>query len=1509
MVINTVRKISMPISVKNEMSRDIDCSAAFFLTMPLVCIFFGWRWAFLNLKVKKNRNQLEKLSREEEEAGIGKMNPIPELKEFYDKLVQQRESLHEDELIQRQSEIQSLLQDERKVMSTLEIVSSEVLDKRSIRVQLRQKLLQQWFPDAERQALLTNGAALRNPFAVAKRLQELQKVENWPSALYPESDRAQRDVPERILNRHDYEEMKLEGDKILNIYEETHEEELLIYPLYETVGEMLTKELKESSPEYERVSLLENFRKRLATIISDLKDKFNPSLEIDPEQLAKEYFDLEARRQAGAVWRPLRRFFGVKTPIISKDSIEAILKKKGSLGSTASLQEKIEKLELFYNKTLSKKFLDAVQSFLQIIQELPAKHERLPQIASSRKDPRILQLEQQVQRLRAQIEKKKSELADWLKDEKAAKHRFDTLIDKASDGGWEPLIERTKAAQITQRKADQAFRLAREELERLNARLSTLNADFLQKRTALTSKERFPLPFRGDTAELIAEQYGDLRMAQPDQSVNACMSSSTTIKPYQQLIGRLLHPESPYLGFICAFDTGAGKTLTGIYAVFQWFASLIALSRSEAIAPVLILVPNGEALSTWTKEFTKWKGFASWTAYDGPQPSGSADTQILILDANKQFKVVIHSMVRKLPPTATRLFDIVPQARSRVYGLETFDVHTHPAYKSLPKQEKDLLAKMVGAQKTKMAEEKNIIVPENGCVLVDEAHNLTNSREISKTVTDSMTCLAWSNALSPLASPTVKKIFFTATPFDTSNPTATTKLENMCIPADEDQTSLAFSGTWRRGLSAKERTDKSNGGLLKAIQHATAAENAYLIQSLFDMQGFWKSTSIKEAFQTRYAGVLFYITLDNDSSVAPQFSKTCTSESCVSIWLNDSVRPLSVLELEQRDIPRPPFGQLILVPMSPAQYKQVQDKLKVDRKEQHVDRNALVDTSDVKAKASVYESIGTRPFVDPRTKVAASPKLDVALQLMRAHPQDKFFLFAQLFHAQQAKTVVQYLHKHGNYELVDAKTIDKTSPKEWYANSQNKPKLRIIVFLSNNALKESVGAGRLIMLKERLLELWNDPKNDRGAYFQAFFGDRASKESLSLYHTKNVIELDEPANEIINKQSLARIKRNCSLANFPKSEWNELRVWYLLSIPPTGGGPVGSRRKPNRKAGLRENEDDNDEADDDALQSAEAQERDEEEEEEKQEKSFPLDSNETRTNEEYHYRKRVWKIAHPGRQERAVMEMKEALLSAAADCFLYGEYNGNTFGCFRGPSTNPSSSKKRERQQRLLPFYDAVGRFCIGANESSLTVELDPRKDLLGNAGGNINGFQWSDPYGSAEVLSTKDSMRQLCTNRWEELRTETIDYAMLFLNEALKSTAKRSASSPRISGDVENPIAIVSQILRGSKYNSSELAHLYGSDDLLRSRSLKEARTIMKRITDRMILIWGQTVPLNTLLRNFIPLHEKELAAAADQFLSIKKQLDELRNVLTDEQYALNERILKENKQLEEKNDDDTPL
>jgi hypothetical protein len=95
--------------------------------------------------------------------------------------------------------------------------------------------------------------------------------------------------------------------------------------------------------------------------------------------------------------------------------------------------------------------------------------------------------------------------------------------------------------------------------------------------------------------------------------------------------------------------------------------------------------------------------------------------------------------------------------------------------------------------------------------------------------------------------------------------------------------------------------------------------------------------------------------------------------------------------------------------------------------------------------------------------------------------------------------------------------------------------------------------------------------------FQAFVGDRSTKEGLSLLHTMHVVFLEPSANATMQTQAEARVLRLCALKGFPFERWSKVQLWRMISIPPGSGRddddedadrPARGRRRAPRLGGF-----------------------------------------------------------------------------------------------------------------------------------------------------------------------------------------------------------------------------------------------------------------------------------------------------------------------------------------------------
>ncbi len=511
----------------------------------------------------------------------------------------------------------------------------------------------------------------------------------------------------------------------------------------------------------------------------------------------------------------------------------------------------------------------------------------------------------------------------------------------------------------------------------------------------------------------------------------------------------------------------------------------------------------------------------------------------------------------------------------RKYVLPSADYRTHPAYSELTSAEKTLLWDAYARQVPAVLK-KFVAVPSRGLIIVDEAHYMPASQEISRDVTAAATVLAWANVISQATK--AKLLELTATPV-LDKLADLFKLLNL---EDEKARPLYFEGTWRRSLARDEP-----GKLQVAYTKADEAEGVYLEKQMFEKDGRWRPGQ-KEQLQKTYAAVLSFITLENDLGVYPRFSKTCTTDTCTYEWTGQTIKPVSEPELKRLGLPKPAIGRTLLVPYASPQQKIADSAMSTDlnnfAKTRRLGSPANVATpaeinygaSERVVKSSVLASIGMKTFAVSGAE-AWAPKLAALAHLLSLTPTDKVFAYstsaASGTNRVFAPKTAAYFRKEG-YEVLTISsatqflrahadvTLTKDLVQLWYASA--KPGKRVVLYAK---LPENAGEGATQMTKRRefLSDLFNDPRNIKGEFVRAFIGDRSTSVGISLFGIMVIVLLDVPASETMETQVEGRAFRTCSHKLIPHNRWADLVLWRFVSM--TGSGASGAKKGRGKRVG------------------------------------------------------------------------------------------------------------------------------------------------------------------------------------------------------------------------------------------------------------------------------------------------------------------------------------------------------
>jgi hypothetical protein len=876
-----------------------------------------------------------------------------------------------------------------------------------------------------------------------------------------------------------------------------------------------------------------------------------------------------------------------------------------------------------------------------------------------------VKVDQQTVAKRALLEQKSgiAQLQTSLTVSRLALERHNLVLHKERLQAFErkdELLQELKTA--TDRVEAQEQLIERTELQQKAAAAPSAAA------AATVRRRRYPAPGSNTFAEQLRKLYPDLYMGptsveQGSGCGDLAPGQIPPIKPYQKLFPRLLTPDAPYRGFLAYRGVGSGKTRDGWETIANWFGDNISKS-GEAGAAVLVLLPSDKLIGTWLREARSYVNPAQFSVREY---SRSQNTAVVELNAAAggpigPAYVILHKITVLLDDTAFRLIKTTSGGEFETvtgYHLATYDYTSHPAYRSLTADERLMLQRSLEEQKRAVLRLDKIAVPSKGLTIIEEAHNAPNPAEIAVSVDRSTTTLAWCNLLKQAKD--VRLLELTATPLlDDNKMTDLFKLLNLIQP---DPNRQIFEGTWRRALASVEPAEVKAASL-----KADALESAYLQSLLFDAQtGQWLP-GMKQTLQSNYAGLVSYVTLSADPTVYPQLSNECQrlgNSSCTAKY-----NPQRNSFDDVQEGPKPTTGQNVLVPMNAHQYKEMRKAMQTDLSNWSERRRLDADPAKPSFadlnfggptrthKSSLFASWGMKTY--RKGGIVEWPnKLKALLLLMKdKHPKDKFFVYTSSLDQVFAKNVSQYFRDVAKYEVIDIPKLAR------FINAH--PTLRTGAQLAENWISDAASAKRILLfigsasavaeyapavigkVRDMMLELFNHSENLNGEYFQAFFGDRTSKEGLSLFHVMHVVFIEPAANPTMQAQAEARVLRMCALRKFPMQRWNQIQLWRFISIPPTSGG--GARSKKNSKT-TRE------------------------------------------TNEQLHYRYMV-------SRRPASQLILQALKEDAIDCYLFKDYNQDpeVTACSGGPGPGFGFGLG----------FGARDRYCYAANYLLLQDETSP---------------------------------------------------------------------------------------------------------------------------------------------------------------------------------------------------------
>jgi hypothetical protein len=871
-------------------------------------------------------------------------------------------------------------------------------------------------------------------------------------------------------------------------------------------------------------------------------------------------------------------------------------------------------------------------------------------------------------------------------------------------------------------------------------------------------KRSYPTPGSVKFADELARLYPSYRMEPTDLLTqgNQCRKPDNQVpsppKPYQQMMQQILTTDSPYSGFLAYHGVGSGKTRLSWGIIEQWFLDRIAETRGgDPGAAILVLLPKETIIASWRAD-SKWV-----TRFRVSTHSETANTVVLRLDliqttttsssslsssGAKPAYVVLHRMTLVLPDSVISLMRRTtsePMIENAEYVLKTYDYETYEAYKSLTVGDRRALKAQQSIQEDEVLSRSKLMVPRKTLIVVDEAHNLIDSSEIARNATAANTVLAFVNLIIQAVRPSgiaaesaCKLLELTGTPLlDTNRLSGMFKLLNVLQP---DASKRWFEGSWRRTLTSDTPPE-----LKEAFLRADEAETRYLETQAFDVagSGTWRPGQ-KERLQESYAGLVSYVTLANDPTVYPQVSLNCeTNPTCTFQWDDaaSSIRDVTADELANVvGLPPPKRGRNLLVPMSKEQWDGMQKAMNDDLSRWSETRRLDASTEQQSPeglnygarqnKSSMMVGWGLKTYTK-RGRPEWAPKLRAALFLLRKYATDKHFMFTASQNEHIAHRMRDFFSEVGGYEVVDiaaaAKIVRqygtgvkdigevtsaaKLIARRFYNDAANKR--RILMFIGSSSALKDLPESMLSRVREVMIELFNDDRNNSGAFFQSFLGDRSTKEGISLFHVMHAHMLDVPTGTTMLSQAEARVLRFCSHSKFPTDRW-QVTLWRYIAIPPppNNAKPVGVPRR-RRRAGdvgnvappLR-----------DSLTAggmpASA---------ERLLKGIASLVTETRvggaaaamTNEEYQY------LYMEGRKPFSDLVL-EAIREIAVDCPLFRDYNQNVAAPERCYGDSASLSTKSAAKQAVRRDSFCMARNHILARDEAATslTEMDETKTI-----------------------------------------------------------------------------------------------------------------------------------------------------------------------------------------------------
>jgi len=723
----------------------------------------------------------------------------------------------------------------------------------------------------------------------------------------------------------------------------------------------------------------------------------------------------------------------------------------------------------------------------------------------------------------------------------------------------------------------------------LLSRYNEMKREILLQKQTPNKSSTFPEPFRLDFASKIAQMFPSYRMDSVVSGPSRCHPGEIVLQSYQYVIPSLLHPQSPYPGFLAAFEPGSGKTAMALQAVRL---------HIDQFRFVTVLLPSEVLFAAWALEMQKWLS----KDFEIKLERKENTSQLWSLTRGGKNKQIYHILLHKI-------LVALPSSMVRRVRLASDYVLFETLPKNLPKNARNNMQSILAAQKQAVLKRKIGLVP-GGLLIVDEAHYLTNAGEICRSVSDSLTVLAWANYIAQLDLHHNKVLLMSGTSNDVESPLPLIKLMNLLVPSQRKlKHYIAYEGLWKRSLSKDEQKEKDKTELydivntVESLHFQTLYFNSHPVinsHTVVNSNPTWKSGTVLE-FQRNYGSLLFYVTLSNDPTRFGRVDKRCNS--CAFMWDESKHEMHDVTNPKLFGVPFPADKnvRLVFVPMAKTQYQHLHQAMQADAKRFNIPIHEL-SYGKKDLKSSVLSSFGTKFYQNE-----PNPKIDSLLTLIEHNykQKEKTFAFSVSLDHRFAKNLTQFF-QDSNFEVLtlESAKVQKEKPT-WIDSMLQKKRKRVIVLIASAKIAESMSPEDIHDIRTALIKLWNAPQNLHGEYVCGFIGGRNTNTGLSLLTTFNTVLLDVSSTMSMETQAIARTFRNCGLEPFPTSKWNTMKVWQFVSVPYKG------------KKSARENE------------------------------------NENKTNEQYHY------VALRNKRATSLSErLWEILLPASADCELMHRYNG-----------------------------------------------------------------------------------------------------------------------------------------------------------------------------------------------------------------------------------------------------------